>query len=743
MTSRARRGSVASAVAVLAVLAVAAWARLSDAGGVLGSGELVPPDGDCAYHHRRIQYAVEHFPALPTVDPDMNWPYGGVCPWADGFDLLGAALARAAGGLRSRERTDLAAAVLPVLLGLLAVFAAMDLARLVSRRGRSPGWRAIGGMIAAGLVASLLPQAVASSRFGRTDHHVAEALSMLLLAGWALRRPRAGGPAQRALAWEAAGAGAVAFGCWMFTGGPLYVGLAAAIVLVSVLREPRPAWLGSGAPALLAGAAAAALLTAPAIRAHGRLVSFQLPSLLQPLLVALAGAALGIAVLVALRLPRARVAARVSASLACVAAVALACAVTWPGAARELAAGLLGWLLRHDPWLASVEEFRPPWAGGRGFVGGLNLLLGAPGVAAPAVVLVGGAWAVRRTGARGLAFAALSVATLALALLQLRFGRVFAFFLAVNTALVLEAGAWLALRAARRPRALAVATGAAALLVVAADPELLAMTRLPPPRPRSADAAAGLALRRAAPPVPEEAPGVVAHWGHGHTIALLSQRPVVVNGFGTYLDEPTFWDVAGLASMEAAAFDGWMARRRVGYLVYGAAYVGPGAFAATPRGFVLAPDRMRALPMSPVAIAGSGVPEAGVPHLAHLMPIFASEQVTPGLAFALPALWAYERVAGARLAGTSAPGARVVIELPFVERGRPHVYRGWGDAGADGRWETVVPLPTAFARPSLRTSDLATVRAGAAAGLRLAIPEEAVRRGATIEVPPLPGPPPE
>ena len=740
MTFRRSRGTFVSAAALLAVLAVAAWARLADVGSVLRSGEVVPLDGDCAYHHRRILYAVEHFPSLPTVDPTMNWPYGGVCPWADGFDLLGAALARTAGGLRSPERAELAAALLPVLLGLLAVFAAMELARLVARRGPAAGRRATGASIAAGLVAALLPQAVASSRFGRTDHHVAEALSMLLLAGWALRRPRSGDPAARALAWEAAGAATAAFACWMFTGGALYVGLAAAIVLVAVLREPRPGWLGSGAPGLLAGAAAAALLSAPAIRAHGRLVSFQLPSLLQPLLVALAGAALAVAVLVARRLPRARVAVRVVAMVAGVAALALACAVACPGAARELASGLQGWLLRHDPWLASVEEFRPPWAGGRGFVGGLTFLLGAPGVAAPAVVLVGGAWAVRRTGARGLAFAALSVATLALTLLQVRFGRVFAFFLAVNTALVLEAGAWLALRSARRPRALALATGAAGLLVVAADPRLLAMTRQPEPRPLPAEAAAGLALRRPAPAAPEDAPGVIAHWGHGHTIALLSQRPVVVNGFGTYLDEPAFWDVAGLASMEPAAFDAWMARRRVGYLVYGAAYVGPGAFAASPRGFLLAPDRMRALPMSPVVIAGSGVPEAGVPHLPHLMPIFASEQITPGLAFALPALWGYERVAGARLVGTSAPGARVVVELPFVERRRPHVYRAWADAGADGRWQAIVPLPTGLARTSLRSSDLAAVRAGAGAALRLSIPEDAVRHGATISVPPLPGP---
>jgi asparagine N-glycosylation enzyme membrane subunit Stt3 len=138
VSRRRLRRRLAEALALVGVLSLAAWARLAAVGDVLGRGEVLPiVDGDSAYHLVRIRHAVEHFPALPTVDPTMNWPYGGTCPWADGFDLLGAALARAVGGRGDLDRTDVAAALLPVLLGLLVVWATMDLARRVARRGRA------------------------------------------------------------------------------------------------------------------------------------------------------------------------------------------------------------------------------------------------------------------------------------------------------------------------------------------------------------------------------------------------------------------------------------------------------------------------------------------------------------------------------------------------------------------------------------------------------------------------------
>ncbi len=211
---------------------------------------------------------------------------------------------------------------------------------------------------------------------------------------------------------------------------------------------------------------------------------------------------------------------------------------------------------------------------------------------------------------------------------------------------------------------------AGAMLLAAADPRLRAMLRPSGKRGPPADAVAALALRPAPGAAAEAAPGVAAPWVSGHLIALLSGRPVVVNGFGTYLDERTFWALHRLTATDPEAFDCWMEERRVGYLVTGAPYAGLEAFAPSPGGYVLAPDAMGALPLSPVVIAGSGIPDRGIRHLAHLMPVFASEQVVPGLAFALPALWTYARVPGARLTGRGPPGGRVTLELPFTERRR-------------------------------------------------------------------------
>lgn len=728
------------AAALVLVLALAAWVRVVTVFDVLGTGEVIPPgDGDSAYHLSRILYAVERFPALPTVDPNMNWPDGAACPWADGFDLLGAALALATGGSGSPARAAVAAALLPVLLALLVAWATMDLARRVARRGPGGGRRATGVAFAAGVLAALAPLGVTSSWYGRIDHHVAEALSMLLLASWALARPGDTDRSGRAR-WELAGAGAATFSCWTFTGGTLYVALALALVLSGALRDRRARWIGSGAPALAAAAAVTALLTLPALRQHGRLVSFQLPSMLQPLLLALAGATLAAAVLVVRRTPAAG-AWRRSAWLGVAAlGVCAAVAAVVPSAAGELVAGTRGWLLRRDPWLASVQEFQPIW-GGKGLVIGLRGLLGTAGLFAPLAVLAGACWAGRRAGARGWTFGACSAALLALAVFQLRFGRVFSPFLAVNVALLLEAAVFLALRAARRPRSLAAFTAVLAVALVAADPPLRGTLTVPAPQPTSPEVAASLALRRVAGETAETAPGVVTPWDFGHLVGLLSGRPVVVNGFGPYLEEETFWRLQRLVSMDADAFDALLERRRVGWVLAGAAYLGPAMFAQTPAGRVLAPEAMRELPMSPLAIAGSGVPDKDVPHLPRLMPFFASEQELPGFAFRLPWFWAYERVAGARVVGRAAPGGRVVVEVPFQERGRPHVYRAWADAGADGGFEVIVPLPTGFVSPSVRTAASAMISAGAGDKAPLAVPEAAVRQGGVVEAPPLRPPP--
>lgn len=738
---KAGRRHLAWALGFGAVLAVSVWARLANFPAALASGELLAPDGDSAYHLLRILRTAERFPRVPTFDPDMNWPTGGASPWADGFDVGGAAFVLALGGAGSPQRAALLAALYPVVLGLLVVWAAVALARGVAPEPvRAPV------ALASGLLAGLLPQGVAASRFARVDHHVLEALAMVLLARWALTRPAGEDPLRRRARFEVEGALLSAGAVYVFTGATVYVALAAAVLMASTLGE-RGAWpaCGSGSPALICGGGLAAALSLPAISGHGLWLSFAFPSLLQPALVAAAGAGLGLAALAARVLPGAGPVARAAATLAAVAACAAAAAVIWPGLGSEVARGIGGWLFHRDPWLSRVDEFQPLWSHPAygGIWGAPYQFFGAAGWLAPLSLALGGAEAARAGRARGLGFAAMATGLFLLTLLQIRFGRVFAPFLAVATALALAWLAGVAAAAAGRQREAGAAVLLAAVGLAAADPRLRTRLAVPPPTGPDAIQSAALDLRDGVRPPRGGGPGVATSWELGHQVEAIAGRPVVANGFGSYLDPAGFQEMERLGEGSEAQLYATLERRDLGFLVAGAATMpgrgpGSGAGGLFERGeggaVVLGRAYLRQVPLSPLVVAGSGVPALDVRHLARLLPRFASAQRVAGISFSLPVLWVYERVPGATLSGTAPPGARVLAELPFREHGWPHVYRAWTDAGADGRWDLVVPIPTGFARPTLWTGPSWLLRAGDGAPVPVAVPEGAVRAGGRVAV---------
>ncbi|HSN13037.1 MAG TPA: hypothetical protein VLT61_00290, partial [Anaeromyxobacteraceae bacterium] len=155
------------------------------------------------------------------------------------------------------------------------------------------------------------------------------------------------------------------------------------------------------------------------------------------------------------------------------------------------------------------------------------------------------------------------------------------------------------------------------------------------------------------------------------------------------------------------------------------------------RGGVLDLEYMKSFGSSPLVIGGSAIPGANVKHRGKLMPVFATREQPGGLAFALPALWLYERVAGARLLGKAPPGKRVVASLDFHEQGRAHVWRAYADAGPGGDYELVIPFPTALVRPTLATGARYALRVDEGPPIEVAVPERAVRDGGVIPVAPL------
>jgi hypothetical protein len=138
-------------------------------------------------------------------------------------------------------------------------------------------------------------------------------------------------------------------------------------------------------------------------------------------------------------------------------------------------------------------------------------------------------------------------------------------------------------------------------------------------------------------------------------------------------------------------------------------------------------------PSAPLLIGGSGVPALGVRHFGRLMPVFATTRTVLGLRSPLPVIWLYEVVAGAEVIGQAPAGARVVLEIPLREHGRPHTWRAFADAGPDGSWRMRVPLPTDLAAPTVTTGP-ASLRIDGLVPIRVLVPEHAVRSGARLLV---------
>jgi hypothetical protein len=333
--------------------------------------------------------------------------------------------------------------------------------------------------------------------------------------------------------------------------------------------------------------------------------------------------------------------------------------------------------------------------------------------------------------ARAAAFLWIAASLAGLTLLQGRFGRVFVPFLAAAAGLAL---AWLARELGARARLAPLAPAALALALVVLDPRVRAAATSRGDDVPDAAIEAAFDLRGRDPGA---APGVLAPWDIGNAFLVVAGRPVVATGFGPYPDPAAYWQsVEAFASSEADLLP-WLAGRRVGWVVAGAANLfgrvsPPGApVPFSGRGF--SAGWLRQVPSAPLLIGGSGVPDLGVRHLERLRPVFASSRAVGGVDRPPPVLWTYEVVAGARLSGQAAPGARAVLEVPLAAQGRPHTWRAFADAGADGRWAVVVPVPT--------ETDTGTVRTGPGllrvqgSSVPVSIPEEAVRTGAAVEVP--------
>jgi len=716
--------------AVGAILGAAVWVRLTSLRHVLVGDEVMPMGGDSAYHLHRAMQTAEGFPRVPVHDPLMNWPDGGPCHWAPGFDFL-LALPAALTGSTGTSAAVLAAGV-PVILGLPLLIVAI----LLGRRLLPDDAIGRAAALVAGVALVALPQAASLARFGRTDHHVAESLTMALLGAWAVLWDAQADPRSR-LRWELAGAVVAAAGLWTFAGSVLYVAIACVVLGVRLLLAERVRLVGSGAPALLVASAVTAAVYVPTIAEHGHVLSYVYPSWLQPALLLVAAAGLAVLVGVGRALPGAGsgVAVRRAGAGLVVGALVVGGLLLTPAGAVVLD-GLTGFVGRSDPWLARIGEFQPltvgwPWS--PGFWAGPQRFMGAVGFVAPVALALVGVLAVRDPARLG-PFALWTGLLFVLALQQGRFLRVAHVNLAIVLALSVDQLARaVAERGVRVPPLvlpLLVAVG------VVLDPASRAFLSPKPARAPSAveECAAFLDIR--GEPVPDDA-GVLVAWDLGHELTWLGGRPVVTNGFGSFLNADGFREVDAAWTSSQSEVDALMDRRRLGWLVSGPAAPpsgrgSPGPFERLPDGRgVPSVGYLRHLPLAPLVVGGTGLPDGSSAHLEHLRPVFASSGTVGGLAVPLPVLFVYQRVPGARLEGAGTPGDRVVLRADLDVRGLAWPWFASTTVAADGRWTIVTPIATGTTG-TITTPTAALVKVGDAEPVPVEVPLSAVMNGARV-----------
>jgi dolichyl-diphosphooligosaccharide--protein glycosyltransferase len=731
-------------LAVLALSLCALWLRI-DNEVLVDSGPVIQftVQGDPYYHMRRIAYTVARFPASLEFDRYVSFPAGGQIAWTPAFDWSIAAVARAFVGPDDERAVERLAARAPAWLGLATVLAVTWLAR--RRFSPAAGW------IAGGLLA-VLPVHQAHSKVGQLDHHVAVALAFvgLLALSMALARAR-GRTTGRALALGLGFAG----GLHLWPGMLMHVAILEALLSAWVLRAEERAQAVARARALALANAAAWLGTAPFCmgRTWTEFGSFSpwVLSDFQPTF--FAGAAATLALVSAAWAHGAAAATRPRrvALAAGIGAVGLAAAFA---ALEELAGSLLvgaGWFTRAEAFQQEVGELLPldPEAAVEHFS---LLFLGFP------LALAWLAWHDRRERACAERWIVLGSAAvfLPLALLQQRFAN----DLSVPFALV---WGWFLAEAvprgraalAQRGRARQVAVLAAAVAVWLVADSLLAyhvprqrtLARARSDRARAALGpldlrhrlvdAGSLWLGRHSPPTsgwldPATTPeyGVLCAWDAGHMMRYRARRPVVQDNFGVY---------GGRARYEAA-FRYYAAEDELAAVAIlrdlGVRYVLADRYGAG----TLRPYPVRS--MTGRLTSGFGSLQegsaGGIPALQHHRLLWHGragrelELAAPAPGFAL-GVW--EIVAGVRVVGLAEPGARVDASLALrTEAGRPHVHRTATRANAAGRFELVLPYPTAHSPGSAVQAEgpWRIESSGRVASLELS--EEAVRAGATVAI---------
>ncbi len=666
---------------------------------------------DPYYHLRRAVLGVRNGLRIPYRDYYAGYPTGSQCFWHPAVDNALAMVPLVVWGEEAAERKVWAVAVwFPPLVGVATVAAVMALTSLLLGRREA---------LAAGLALSVLPAHVYLTLVGRIDHHAAEplfpVLALLLFVASLGRRS----------ALCAIGAGiAMALGMVAWTGSMLYMApIGLLIILISLAANDQAARVHRMSQAVVAlwgaaGATAIAYAGTPWSRAGQ--APFDAPGLLQPLLFALL--AVGATVIWALHtfLPiRVRLATAVG-----IVVVALLVGLAPP--LREALGHGVGFLSKRDPWLQSIEEFKPlfrsygqldpDWAEAR-----LSRFV----YLVPVILLVSFVCLVRRVRrTEALAVCLPAVGAACLALVQKRYAGVFA------VAVAPLIGWWFAraLEWVREARGGGLRLPILAALGVAAfwpcGRELYHLPdryRLMPPGWE--ETLQWLRDRTPATsffPEPERKPeyGILAsHWGAGHWITQVARRPAIANGFHTNVQGNRACATMLFAGTEAE-LDSILLKNGTRYLVLANSfdaivesapqvretherYITRGMEKGPTQRFVatyaIKPEMAELAHARLYLRDGKRIEQSGRawPALRHYRLVFETSEKDPTIGSEHPAIKVFERVSGARIFGRASPNSDVKVEMRILTNtGRRFLYVQACRGDSAGGFELAVPYST-------------------------------------------------
>jgi asparagine N-glycosylation enzyme membrane subunit Stt3 len=701
--------------ALLVVIAVALAARMIGTAAMrLPDGGVRPVSSDSHYYLRRIVATYQNFPQVPDVDAGLGCPDATVPPWPGGVERLTAGLARlvVAPDAPPRE-VERFAAWLPVAAGVLAAAAVCALAM---------AWLGTLAGLLAGLLLALLPLHIWYTAFAFIDHHM---LLTLWLAGlaWAvdvlLRLP---GRRQAALLGVILASGyALMTEAWI---AELVVTLAA--VLTAATAVPVGPMRRQVLRALLLAVVLGALLATPAIVAapyfqHG-LVAANAPSRFTLWLLGGFSVALGAGWLAVGANADRRWRALCVAALVGAGTIALV-AVVDP-AMRQAFAAMLDFSGRAG-MVATIEESKPFWR--QPFPQPL-IVLGGAIVLLPLLPLGFS----RLPPLRRAWLTWLYIATAALALLQTRFGLVFA---------VPYVLAWAGVLTGQTPRFTKTLAVIAALGALALVPPLVTAEHW---SPHEESVWRTLAWMQKSLPPPEKTGQrcVLGPWDVGHKILHVTGQPVIASNFTELKERDALRDsMRVLLADDFRHAEPLLQRRQVKWL-WTMATPWPVLMANAEEIGQPPPDLARARAYVGTRLlmdAGTAHGDAagtGTLRRIHVSPL------------ELPAMWhgqvqgplreiaLFERVKGAVLVGDAHAGARVTATIEVKHPGAPAFsFTQAGDAAADGHYALRVPYATTGMPFGLvATSKWRVTVAGGAPG-EVDVPESVVQQGLEVPVP--------